>query len=240
MVTLIALSLCFSGTPLSAQEADEPLSLRWWHPLAAGAGVAALMIVDEPLRDAIQDGRSESLDDMADVMAHFKDREVFFAASGGAVALGLITRSPRIVVTGVHIITAYGLSGAMMIGTKWAFGRTRPSATPDDPLQFDWFDGGEGAAFPSGSSAVVFSLATTLADAIDRTPVSIALYSGAALNAWARLNSDRHWLTDVTLGAIYGVTAAKFVNGEWTLFGLKLPSVWTDGESASLRFSLPG
>jgi membrane-associated phospholipid phosphatase len=126
----------------------------------------------------------------------------------------------------------------MMIGTKWFFGRSRPSATPSDPTRFDWFDGDDSAAFPSGSAAVVFSLATTLADAIDRKPVSVLLYGGAVLNAWARLYSDRHWLTDVTLGALYGITAAKLVNGEWTVFGLEWPAVWTDGRSLSLGYTL--
>ena len=126
----------------------------------------------------------------------------------------------------------------MMIGTKWAFGRSRPSGTPDDPTDFDWFDGGENSAFPSGSAAVVFSLATTVADAVDRRPVSVLLYTGATLNAWARLNSDRHWLSDVALGALYGVTAAKLVNGEWTVFGLELPAMWTDGRSAGLGYTL--
>jgi hypothetical protein len=84
----------------------------------------------------------------------------------------------------------------------------------------------------------VFSLATTLADAIDRLPVSIALYSGATLNAWARLNANRHWLSDVALGALFGITTAKLVNGEWTVFGLELPSVWTDGRSAGLQYRL--
>ncbi|MDH3208691.1 MAG: phosphatase PAP2 family protein, partial [Gemmatimonadota bacterium] len=91
--------------------------------------------------------------------------------------------------------------------------------------------------YPSGSAAVVFSLATTVADAVDRLPVTVVLYSGATLNAWARLNSDRHWLSDVALGALYGVTAAKLVNGEWTVFGIELPSLWTDGRSSGLAYT---
>jgi membrane-associated phospholipid phosphatase len=36
--------------------------------------------------------------------------------------------------------------------------------------------------------------------------------------------SNRHWFTDVVLGAVYGVTAAKLVNGEWRIFGLRPPT----------------
>jgi len=214
------------------------MNLQWWHPLAAGAGVATILLIDEPVRGFLQDHRSDGLDDLGDVTRRFKDREVFWISSGGAIALGLIAREPKVTATGAQIFAAYGLSSFMMIGTKWAFGRSRPSQTPDDPTNFDWFNGGEDSSFPSGSAAVVFSLATTVADAIDRTPVSIVLYSGAALNAWARLNSNRHWLSDVVLGGLFGVTAATLVNGEWTVFGLELPSIWTDGRSSGLAYML--
>ena len=181
------------------------MNLEWWHPFAAGAGVATLFLIDEPVRDFLQDHRSDGLNDLGDVTTHFKDSEVFWISGGSAIALGLITQEPKVTATGAHILAAYGISSWMMIGTKWAFGRSRPSETPDDPTDFDWFDGGENSAFPSGSAAVVFSLATTVADAVDRMPVSVVLYTGATLNAWARLNSDRHWLSDVVLGALYGV-----------------------------------
>lgn len=226
----------YLGVPLEAQQPDIPMNLEWWHPLAAGAGVATLFLVDEPVRDFLQDHRSDGLDDVGDVTKRFKDQEIFVITGGGALLLGAITDNAKVAVTGAHILTSYALSSSMMIATKWVFGRSRPSETPDDPTNFDWFNGGEDSAFPSGSAAVVFSLATTLADAIDRRPVSIALYTGATLNAWARLNSDRHWLSDVALGALYGVTAAKLVNGEWTVFGLRPPAIWTDGRSAGLQY----
>jgi membrane-associated phospholipid phosphatase len=86
-------------------------------------------------------------------------------------------------------------------------------------------NGGSAASFPSGNAANVFSLATTLSDAIGNTAVSVALYTGATLNVWSRLNSDRHWLSDVVMGGLYGVFAAKVVNGRWRVFGLRPPSL---------------
>lgn len=224
--------------PAVGQERSEPASIKWWHPVVAGAGTAALFLIDEPIQDFIQDNRTEGLDDIGNVTKEFKDPVVFAVSGFGAIAVGLVASEPKVTVTGLHIITAYGLSSAMMIGTKWALGRARPSDTPDDATNFDLFNGTEDSAFPSGSAAVVFSLATTLADAIDRWPASVLLYTGATLNAWARVNSNRHWFSDVALGALYGITAAKLVNGEWSIFGLQLPSAWTDGRSAGLQYSL--
>lgn len=233
-----ALTVCLAGGQLAAQQDTGATSLQWWHPLVAGAGTATLFLVDEPLRDFLQDNRSDGLDDLGDFVTHFKDPEVYLISGGGAMAIGALAGKPKVTATGAQILTSWGLSSLAMIGTKWVLGRSRPADTPDDPASFDWFSGGEDSSFPSGSAAVVFSLATTVSDAVDRTPVSILLYSGATLTSWARLNSDRHWLSDVAVGALFGVTAAKLVNGEWTVFGLQLPAVWTDGRSSGLGYTI--
>lgn len=227
---------------VSAQSTDlrpPATNLTWWHPLLAAGGVGALFLVDVPVRDWMQDHRSDTKDDIADFAKNFKDPKVFAVSSVGAVALGLAIQEPKVTVTGMHIAAAYGLAGGLNYVTKWTFGRSRPSATPDDNRDFDWFGGDEDSAFPSGSAAVVFSLATTLSDAIDRTPVTVLLYSGAVLNSWARVYSDRHWLSDVAAGALIGITSAKLVNGEWTVFGLRPPVVWTDGRSMSMDWTVP-
>jgi membrane-associated phospholipid phosphatase len=212
---------------LAAQERDYT-NLKWWHPVVASAGIATLFVVDGPVRDYVQGHRSASLDDVSDVAAKFHNPRVFIVSGAGSMALGLLIREPRVAETGLQILTAYALSSGVMIGTKWAFGRSRPSVTPDDNTVFDMMGGNENAAFPSGASAVTFSLATTLSDAIGHPAATIALYAGATLNAWARVNADRHWVSDVALGAVYGIAAAKIVNGKWRFFGWPPPTVGID------------
>jgi membrane-associated phospholipid phosphatase len=241
LLAAAAWASCPGAGSLAAQTMDPrppATNLTWWHPLAAAGGVATLFLIDEPVRDWIQDHKGSTRDDVADFAKDFKDPKVIAVSSIGAVALGLMVQEPKVTVTGLQIAAAYGLAGGLNYVTKWTFGRSRPSGTPDDPTNFDFFDGDENSAFPSGSAAVVFSLATTLADAIDRKPVTILLYTGAAVNAWARMYSDRHWLSDVTLGALIGITSAKLVNGEWTVFGLRPPMLWTDGRSMGMGYRL--
>ncbi|MGI9038814.1 MAG: phosphatase PAP2 family protein [Gemmatimonadota bacterium] len=246
-VAAVLLVLSAPGASLMAQDVGEPepnnagrrvlaaarqpaveeefLRLQWWHPFVAGAGIAAVFLVDEPVQEFMQDHQSGFRDDVADVAKQFHKPNVFLVAGAGSMALGLVAREPKLAEAGVQIVTAYGLSSGMMLATKWAFGRTRPSETPDEVTDFDWFGGGSSSSFPSGAAAVSFSLATTIADAVDRTPVTIAVYTLATLNSWARVYADRHWLSDVALGALYGVTAAKIVNGNWRVFGLRPPTV---------------
>jgi membrane-associated phospholipid phosphatase len=223
---------------LRAQTRDYR-NLRWWHPLAATAGVAALFLVDEPVRDYVQDHRSASLDDMGDVAVTFHDPKVFIVSGTGAMALGLLVRSPRVAEAGLQILASYGLVSGMMIGAKWLLGRSRPNTTPEDPTAFHMLGGGESASLPSGASAVTFSLATTVADAVGHPAVSVVLYGAATLNAWARVNADRHWVSDVAAGALFGVTAAKLVNGRWRIFGFRPPTVLVDPAGrAAVAYSL--
>ncbi|MCL7983900.1 MAG: hypothetical protein M8872_01410, partial [marine benthic group bacterium] len=53
--------------PDSVRLDDAFLSLQWWHPLIAGAAVGAVMLVDEPVQEFVQDHRSEFKDDLADI-----------------------------------------------------------------------------------------------------------------------------------------------------------------------------
>lgn len=173
----------------------------------------------------MQDNPSGFQDDLADAAEELHEPNVFLVAGAGSMALGLVARRPEVSEFGVQVVAAYGLSSGMMIVSKEVFGRSHPRDAPDEVTGFDWWDGGASSAFPSGAAAVSFSLATTIADAVDRTPVTIAAYSLATLNSWSRVYTDRHWSSDVALGALYGITAAKIVNGRWRVFGWRPPTV---------------
>lgn len=238
VVSALLVCLAIGTSPLAAQE-EQYMSMQWWHPLVVAGGTGLIMLIDEPVQQFIQDNKSSGQDDVADVAKEFKNPEVFFIIGGGTIAVGLLAQQPIIARTGLQIFGAYGLSSAMMIATKWAFGRTRPSDTPDDPFNFSWFNGSQESSFPSGSSTVVFSLATTLSDAIGHPVVSVLLYTGATLNAWSRVYGNRHWVTDVALGAVYGVAAAKLVNGRWRIFGVRPPTFLIGPDkTANLQYSL--
>ncbi len=220
--------LLLAPRALAAQERDY-LNLQWWHPLVASAGIAATFLLDQPIHDFVQGNTTSGQDDIANVAKRFHEPVVTLTAATGGMAVGLLFHQMTVAQTGLQILGAYGLTSGMMIATKWAFGRARPSTLPDDNTHFDWFAGGENSSFPSGAAAVTFSLATTLADAIDHPAATVVLYAGATLNSWARVYANRHWFSDVFTGALYGITAAKLVNGKWRLFGFRPPTVGIDG-----------
>lgn len=226
-IALVVALGCVPPPTAAAQEHDY-VRVQWWHPMVAAGGIATLFLIDQSVRDYVQNRRSASLDELGAVAVKFHDPKVYLASSAGLMSLGLMLHRPVVAQTGLQILASYALASGMMISTKWLLGRSRPNTTPGDPTQFDMFGGTENASLPSGASAVTFSLATTLADAVDHPAVTVTVYAAATLNAWARVNADRHWVSDVAAGALYGITAAKLVNGRWRLFGLRPPTVVVD------------
>jgi len=117
---------------------------------------------------------------------------------------------------------------------KFAFGRERPYfAGTDHPWELGFGRGFKGpgySSFPSGHSSAAFAAAASItAEVSARYPkltwvVAPVLYTGAAMVGWARLSDNKHWLSDVFMGAGLGTfTGIKVVR-----YTHKHPNNWVD------------
>jgi hypothetical protein len=95
---------------------------------------------------------------------------------------------------------------------KILFGRSRPynneGAFSFSPFNFsddEW-------AFPSGHTSLGFSLSTVLSENSKSGFMKVVYYLPAFLTAYSRVYQDKHWLSDVFLGAVIGYTI-----GKWTV-----------------------
>jgi membrane-associated phospholipid phosphatase len=99
---------------------------------------------------------------------------------------------------GASIVAAGGVSLAL----KEAFGRPRPSQSPNDADDFHPFTGG--VSFPSGHATIAFAAAA----AVDRETrsrwVPLVVYPMASVLAWSRVHDRHHWTSDVVAGAAIG------------------------------------
>ncbi|HHW14380.1 MAG TPA: phosphatase PAP2 family protein [Firmicutes bacterium] len=100
---------------------------------------------------------------------------------------------------------AAAYAGVLVAGAKWAVGRGRPDS--DAPNTTHWFAGRPGYdSFPSGHTALAFSLARVLAR---RYPERSRLfYLVAGLVGLSRVYLGRHYPGDVAAGALCGLYAA--------------------------------
>ena len=87
---------------------------------------------------------------------------------------------------------------------KFALGRGRPYENDGPGDFFDFSFKEEDVSFPSGHTATAFAVSTVLARKIDNVYATIGLYSLAGLTAYQRIYDNKHWFSDVFVGAALG------------------------------------
>jgi len=214
-----------------AEVAPSGHVIRWWHAVAAAGGISALMLLDHPVQRYAQENSGTGADNVADVVRHFGQPEVYGTVTVGLLTAGLAAHRPEVTRAAGRLALSLVVAGAAVEGGKLLFGRPRP----EQSLDADGFSPFSGqAALPSGHTALAFALATSLADDIHRPWASVGLYGVATAVGWSRINDNAHWLSDVAAGALVGVTSAKLASGRWRIFGLKPPSILMGPEGMGL------
>lgn len=196
--------------------------IRWWHGAAAAGGISMLMLLDHPMQRFAHDNRGAGADNVAGVVRHFGQPEVYGTVTLGLVGVGLLANRPGLARVGGRLGASLALAGGAVLVGKTVAGRPRP----EQSLDADGYVPFSGqAAMPSGHTAAAFALATSLADDIHRPWATVGLYGMATAVGWSRINDNRHWLTDVTAGALVGITSAKLASGRWRIFHFRPPAL---------------
>ena len=109
------------------------------------------------------------------------------------------------------VLLATGITGVL----KGALGRSRPYVTRDsNPHDFSFgkgFTGEDRSSFPSAHTAVAFAAASSVTSELAHlwpghtAIVAPILYGGATLVGVGRMYHDKHWSSDVALGAALGI-----------------------------------
>jgi membrane-associated phospholipid phosphatase len=192
------------------------------------------MLLDHPVQRYAQHNRGAGADNVAKLARHFGQPEVYGTVTLGLLGAGLVTHQPEVTRAGGRLAASLFLAGGAVQAGKLLFGRPRP----EQSLDADGFSPFSGqASLPSGHSAIAFALATSLSDDIHRPWATVGLYGVATATAWSRVNDNRHWLSDVTAGALVGITSAKLASGRWRIFGIRPPSVLVGPEGMGLGWS---
>ncbi len=218
-----------------AADAPAPAhTIRWWHGAVAVGGLSVLMLLDQPAQRFAQNNDGHGAANVAGIVRHFGQPEVYGTVTVGLLAAGLATGQPKLTRAGGHLAASLALAGLTANVGKLALGRPRP----EQSLDADGYVPFSGqVAMPSGHSAMAFAFATSLADDIHRPWATVGLYGMASAVAWSRVNDNRHWLTDVAAGALVGITSAKLASGRWRIFGVKAPSIVAGPTGAGLGWS---
>lgn len=143
----------------------------------------------------------------------------------GIGAYGFLFKNEKMQTTTFLASQAYLTSAAVSYTAKYLSGRQRPSVYSEDQVTADptfrgpFADLGkdkngkkQNSAFPSGHTTVAFAAATVYAmEYRDKPWVPILSYSAASLIGLSRLTENKHWATDVLVGAALGHLSGRQV-----------------------------
>ncbi|HWJ22668.1 MAG TPA: phosphatase PAP2 family protein [Gemmatimonadaceae bacterium] len=193
--------------------------------VAAGALAAvtiALLPADRQIAEEFRDPgpqRSMLLRDGARTFNFLGDPGTVIAAVG-AYGVGRLAHSDHLADLGLHTTEAVVLSGAATALIKGIAGRQRPYLDRTDSDRFGFgrgFTSGARSSFPSGHTTAAFAVASAVTEETrDWWPnapwiVGPVLYGGAGLVGLARVYADKHWASDVVLGAGLGTLSGLSV-----------------------------
>ena len=137
-------------------------------------------------------------------------------------AVGRLAHMKELADLGLHGEEAIGVATVVTTAIKWTAGRARPYVVRDtNPSDFrlmrGFSKGSDYSSFPSGHTMSAFAAAAVVANEASRWwpgsqwYVGTAMYAGASAVALSRMYDNKHWATDVIMGAGIGTFAGNKV-----------------------------
>jgi membrane-associated phospholipid phosphatase len=194
--------LLFGTSELVVKDAVVPDTCRWCRPPA----------IDTSARDAlvwVDRGRADTLSNLTGYLAAPVVGIGVITLAASAAATTQESRIGRVLDDTLPIVETVVYSQLLVQVVKFAVARQRPrvrfAESPAAP------GGDDNVSFFSGHSALAFAIATSAGVVAHRRgyrsePVIWSAGFGLALGtAYLRIAADEHYLTDVTVGAVFGV-----------------------------------
>lgn len=181
--------------------------------LAGAAGVTATLIatVDEPVLQTVKgtNGFAETTEAIASPGDAYDQFGITRAAglTAGAFAVGgTMLRNRKMTRTSVRLAEALVLSRLATGAFKTLIGRSRPETGEGAHVARPFVEDADHnqLSFPSGHTAQAFALATVIARTYDTPYVQVPVYGFAVSQAVQRIDSGKHWVSDVVAGAALG------------------------------------
>lgn len=166
---------------------------------------------DGDIRGNVQSLRGKTLDRAADIGSLVGSPFLHIGIAGAFYGGGILADSPRYRETGLMLGEALLLADASTLVLKEAIGRERPFVGGEkgrfSPFQFKQ----DSDSLPSLHTASSFAMASVLAAGSKSLSAKILYYSAAAFVGFARIYQDKHWASDVVLGAAIGELSGRVV-----------------------------
>lgn len=176
-----------------------------------GAGFL-LYSVDQDIHQWFQDNRSSSSDDFFNVLSFFGHGGAITGLIAALYAAGELSHNNSLRKTALLSLESWLTTGIIVTGLKCVTGRARPNSGESSHSFYPLAIKSRYYSFPSGHASSAFAVATTIARQSEKLYVDILAYSLATLVAISRVHNNKHWPSDVLVGASIGYFVAKKIN----------------------------
>jgi membrane-associated phospholipid phosphatase len=219
-------ALLVAATPAAAQDLTKPdtASQRSGHLfthrdlLIAGAFAAGTVLMF-PLDRALARDLQDSSVQANHLLSHTATAARLLGSPGGyilpaaAYVGGRVLHHPHLADLGLHTGEAVVMSMAITTTIKSLGGRARPLVNVEKPFDYKLgrgFGNDSFSAMPSGHTSTAFAAASAATMEIGqwwpahRRTAGLVLYSAAGLVGLSRMYNNKHWASDVVVGAAVG------------------------------------
>jgi len=176
---------------------------KWAVPL--GLGTMALITTDRITGDEIAE--SDRSLTASKIVSYAGSVYAGAAVAGTFYLVGRKAHDARARETGILTAEAALNSGIVVTALKAITQRGRPQTGVD---RSEFLDGG--SSFPSGHSALAWSVATVIANEYhEHRMTQVAVYGIASAVSVARFTGEKHYLSDVLVGSLIGYGIGQYV-----------------------------
>lgn len=202
----------FSFLKGTVQMASAPLHWDKGEWLTSGAVVGTALVLytqDERIKQALQANRRPFLDGMARFGNSLGDGYIMVPLLMGALGTSTLLNDGKLRSSTLLAFQSASISALWVHTLKVTCQRHRPNTGSP----YNRWDGPKWPpkhlSFCSGHTGLAFSIAAAYSKYYGTWKVALPAYLLASLTGFARMNDNKHWATDVLVGAWIGISTAE-------------------------------
>lgn len=186
-----------------------------WFTVAAVTGIsAALYVNDRKIMSWVQKHRTPTTNKIAKFAERFGEVAVVFPGLALVYGYSALSKDQKAKDVALLSFKSILISELVVTALKLITHRRRPSDG-----EYNQWKGPKislaNLSFPSGHSAMAFSLAVVISSRYKSPVVGVLAYGTAALTALSRVHDKRHWASDVFIGSVIGYFVTRGIVKRW-------------------------